>query len=155
MRRYQRGITTVEFAIIGVVLMVVLFAILEMGRALFVMNTLTEVTRRGARIAAVCPVTNPGYAAGVAIFAPGGGGSPVVSGLTAANVAIEYLDQDGAVVADPTTQAVYYTRARLVNFTLNLAIPLVLPSIAMPDFAATVPAESLGYSRAGVLEPCT
>ena len=58
-RMRQRGTTTVEFAIVGTVLMVVVFAVIEFGRALFVINMLTEATRRGARMAAVCPVSDP------------------------------------------------------------------------------------------------
>lgn len=155
MKHRQRGLATVEFAIIGVVLMVVLFGIIEMGRALFVMNTLAEVTRRAARVATVCPVDSPGYATSIGAFAAGGGSSRVIAGLTPANIMVEYLDPDGAVVPDPTTSTVGFVRARLVNFTLDLAIPFILPSIPMPPFSATLPAESLGFSQAGVLETCT
>jgi len=155
MKRRQRGLATVEFAIISTVLMIVLFGIIEMGRALFVMNTLAEVTRRAARVATVCPVGTPGYAASIAAFEGSGGGSRLISGLSAGNLVIEYLDPDGAVVPDPATATVAFVRARLVNFTLDLAIPFILPSIPMPPFSATLPAESLGFSRAGVLETCT
>ena len=53
MRRADAGVTTVEFAIISTLLMVVVFGIIEMGRALYVVNVLTEAARRGARMAAV------------------------------------------------------------------------------------------------------
>ena len=155
MLRGQRGTTTVEFAIIGTVLMTVLFAMIEFGRALFVMNALTEVTRRAARVATVCPVNDPaGASAGV--FGDGDGRSTVVNGLTTANLAIEYLDQAGNVVADPVGGfgSIRYVRARIVNFTHQLVIPFVMPSIAMPAFPAVVPRESLGVPREGVVEPC-
>jgi len=51
----QKGATTVEFAIIGLLFFIILFGIVEMGRALFVWNGLADITRRAARIAAVCP----------------------------------------------------------------------------------------------------
>jgi Flp pilus assembly protein TadG len=155
MRRSQAGTTTVEFAIIGSVVMTVLFAVIEVARALFVMNALTEVTRRGARVATVCPVNDP---AGVrtAVFADGDGRSTVVNGLTTGNVVIEYLNQAGSVVVDPVTNFgdIRYVRARVVNFTHQLIIPFVMPSLTMPGFATTVPRESLGIPREGVVQPC-
>jgi Flp pilus assembly protein TadG len=155
MFRRERGTTTVEFAIIGTVLMTILFAMIEFGRALFVMNALTEVTRRAARVATVCPVNDPaGASAGV--FGDGDGRSTVVNGLTTGNLTIEYLDQAGNVVADPVGGFgnIRYVRARIVNFTHQLVIPFVMPSITMPAFPAVVPRESLGIPREGVVEPC-
>jgi Flp pilus assembly protein TadG len=155
MRRGQAGTTTVEFAIIGSVVMTVLFAVIEVARALFVMNALTEVTRRGARVATVCPVNDP---AGVrtAVFADGGGRSTIVNGLTTGNVVIEYLNEAGAALPDPAASfgEIRYVRARIVNFAHQLVIPFVMPSLAMPGFATTVPRESLGIPREGVVDPC-
>jgi hypothetical protein len=68
----------------------VLFAVIEFGRALFVMNTLTEAARRGARMAAVCTVGDA-KAASVAVFDNGDGQGAVVYDLTTANVIIEHL----------------------------------------------------------------
>jgi Flp pilus assembly protein TadG len=155
MRRNQAGTTTVEFAIVAAVVMTVLFAVIEFGRALFVMNALTEATRRGARVATVCPVNDPSGAA-AAVFADGGGRSTIVSGFTTANVVIEYLNQAGAVVADPQAGFgdIRYVRARIVNFSHQLVIPFVMPTLTMPEFATTVPRESLGIPREGVVNPC-
>ena len=52
-RRSGRGQTLVEFAIVLPVLLLVLFAILDMGRAVFVYNTLAQSARQGARTAIV------------------------------------------------------------------------------------------------------
>jgi Flp pilus assembly protein TadG len=46
MRRAQLGVTTVEFAIIGVALFTVVFAVIELGRALFVVNHHTALLTR-------------------------------------------------------------------------------------------------------------
>ena len=155
MRRSQGGTTTVEFAIIGSVVMTVLFAVVEVARALFVMNALAEVTRRGARVATVCPVNDPA-AVRAAVFAAGDGRSTVVNGLTTGNVVIEYLNEAGSVLADPVASfgQIRYVRARVVNFTHQLVIPVVMPSLAMPGFATTVPRESLGIPREGTVDPC-
>ena len=60
MNRYkQRGLSTVEFAIVALVLFMMIFAVIEVGRAFFVASALDEASRRGARMAAVCPVNDP------------------------------------------------------------------------------------------------
>lgn len=151
----QRGVTTVEFAIVSAVLFVVLFGIIEFGRALFVINALTEATRRGARMAAVCPVNDP-MPAEVAVFGNGGSTSTVVSGLTTANVLIQYLDTTGTVITDPTTDfsQIRYVRAEIHNFSLPLFIPFIMPTLSLSGFPATIPRESLGVPRSGVITPC-
>ncbi len=155
-REKQRGMSTVEFSIVGVVLFLILFGIIEFGRALYVVNVLTEATRRGARMAAVCPVDDPAPAQ-VAVFASSGGtNSAVVPGLTTSNVLIEYLDGNGNVISDPVTNfdEIRYVRAQIINFTLSLMIPLLYPTLSLDGFATTIPRESLGVPRSGVITPC-
>jgi len=146
-RRLQGGTTTVEFAIVGTVLLVVMFSVLEFSRALFVINALAEATRRGARVAAVCPIGDP-KPAQVAVFANGGTTSPIVPGLTTANVQIQYLDIAGAVVASPNSTAgfnsIRYVRVNIVGFTQILLIPLHLTAVPLSGFSTTLPRESLG-----------
>ena len=79
-----------------------------------------------------------------------------MSGFTTANVVIEYLNQAGAIVADPQADFgdIRYVRARIVNFSHQLVIPFVMPTLTMPEFATTVPRESLGIPREGVVNPC-
>jgi Flp pilus assembly protein TadG len=155
MKRYQRGTTVVEFAIVGALLLMLLFAVIETGRALFIVNALTEATRRGARFAAVCPVGDP-KPAQVAVFATGGGSSAVVNGLKTSNVAVEYLDTSGNVIANPTANfgAIRYVRVRITGFTESLIIPFIMPSLSLSGFATTLPRESLGVPRVGVVQPC-
>lgn len=150
----QSGVTSIEFAIIGAVFFMVLFAIVELGRALFVVNTLTEATRRGARMAAVCPVGSA-VPASVAVFGNGGSGSTVISGLTTANVVIEYLQADGTVITDTTTNygLIRYVRARVTGFSLPLVIPFIMPTLSLSGFQTTIPRESLGVTPTA-LEPC-
>lgn len=154
-RKRQRGLTTVEFAIISAAFFVVLFGVIEMGRALFVVNTLTEATRRAARMAAVCPVGDAAPAS-AAIFDNGNGGSSVVSGLTTGNVAIDYLDSNGNVLPNPTAAfgSINYVRAKIVGFTLPLVIPFVMPTLTLSGFQTIIPRESLGVPRSGAIQPC-
>eukprot|EP01036_Dinobryon_divergens_P011937 gene11937-16067_t len=55
-RRFERGAAAIEFALVATVggLLLVLFGTLELGRLMFTLNTATEATRLGARIAVVC-----------------------------------------------------------------------------------------------------
>jgi Flp pilus assembly protein TadG len=146
MRANQTGTTTVEFAIVASVMFMILFAAIEFGRVLFVANALDESTRRGARLAAVCPVGDP-MPAQAAILAGADGVSTIARDLTTANVTIAYLDVDGAPVANPALNLaqIRYVRTSIVNYRQRMFIPLIMPSFLMPSFAATLPAESLGY----------
>ena len=78
----QKGIALVEFAIVGALAILMIFAVLEIARAIFVANALTEATRRGARMAAVCPLNDPAIAQVATFNAPGAGDtSPIIKGL--------------------------------------------------------------------------
>lgn len=149
------GATTVEFAIIATALLTILFAVIEFSRALFVVNTLTEATRRGARLATVCPIGDPKPARAAAFSASGAAGT-IIPGLTSSNVVIEYLDADGSVVSSPAANfnAIRYVRVRIVNFQLPLVIPLLMPTVTLDGFATTVPRESLGVPRSGTVTSC-
>lgn len=153
--RSQAGVTTVEFAIIGTVMMVIVFGIIEMGRALYTINVLTEAARRGARMAAVCPVGDP-KPASVAIFDSGNGTSSVVPGLTTSNIQIQYLDVNGSPIGSPSANfsSIRYVQSSIVGFTLPLYIPVILPTLNLSGFTATMPRESLGIPRSGVVTPC-
>lgn len=157
MRTSQRGVTCVEFAIVAGVMFTILFAVFEFGRALFVANALVESTRRGARMAAVCPVGDP-RPAQVAIIANGDGASGISPDLTTANVVVSYLNQTGGTIANPAANfaAIQYVRVQIVGFTQQMIIPFVMPELLMPAFVATLPIESLGYSPTQqAFLPCT
>jgi hypothetical protein len=147
MRCQQLGITTVEFAIVAAVLFTVLFGVVEFGRALFVANALVESTRRGARVAAVCPIGDV-RPAQVAIMAGADGVSRIAYDLSTDDVVVNYLDQNGATLANPGASftSIQYVRVRIVGYQIRLMIPFVMPQFLMPEFAATLPRESLGYS---------
>lgn len=145
-KRSESGLAMVEFAIIGAAFFMLLFAVAEFGRTLFVINTLTQVTQRGARMAAVCPVGSAGPANAAV---NGGGASPVLGNLTTGNVVIEYLDTNGAVLGSPAGTDypnIRYVRARITGFTLPLIIPLIMPTLSLSGFQATLPRESLGVT---------
>lgn len=154
----QEGTTTVEFAIVGLLAIVVLLAVIEFSRLLFVINTMGEATRRGARMAAVCPINDPAIAQTAVFNQSGGADSPIIRDLSTANVQLEYLDQGGNQVGNPTDPAgflnIRYVRVSIVNFQHQLVLPLPLGPISLPELPSTLPRESLGVPRRGVIQPC-
>ena len=159
MRNRVRGVTTVEFAIVGTIFFMALFGVIEFGRALYTLNTLSEVARRGARVAAVCPV-NHGAIARVALFnAPGETGpSRFVYGLEEENIEIRYLSDRGEVIADPTANYsdIRFVRVAITGYQFTSLIPFIgLGNVFQtPGFAATLPRESLGVPREGENAVC-
>lgn len=139
-KRNQRGATAVEFAIVGLVFFTVLFAVVDLSRLFWHLASLDEATRRGARVAAVCPVNDP-YIAQTALF----GG--LIPGLETQHIRVEYLNIDGTAV-DPTTPPGYgsirHVRVGIQNFQLQMFIPGMQSLITMPEFETTIPSESLG-----------
>ncbi|HDM8039841.1 TPA: pilus assembly protein [Vibrio fluvialis] len=52
----QQGVTIIEFTVVSAATLLLIFAILEAGYFVFSMQSLNDLTRRTARIAAVCQV---------------------------------------------------------------------------------------------------
>ena len=154
--RRQQGTTTVEIAIIGLVVMVTLFGVIEIARVFFVFNALDEATRRGARVAAVCQLNDPAIAE-ITVFNPSGGGaaSSLLPGLTTGNVLVEYLDQGGNVLGNPIGSfgLIEFVRVSITGFTHQLISPLFVRTFTTPNFATAIPAESLGVWPGG-FSPC-
>ncbi|WP_394558498.1 TadE/TadG family type IV pilus assembly protein [Aquipseudomonas alcaligenes] len=170
MKRQMHGVYVVEFAIIGVLLFVTLFGVLEMGRLYFTVNTLNETVRRGARLAAVCDPTQPTEVEKIlrrAIFndITDSGASNLVAGLETADLTLTYLDAAGAQVLTPSDtsgsdgfRAIRYVQLRVDNFPFDLLIPVFGQSLTLPSFRAILPRESLGrHAEDGVspeITPC-
>ncbi len=157
LRRRQSGVTTVEFAIIGTVALLTLFGAIEVGRAVFVMNTLNETTRRAARVATVCPINDPAIFEVAMFNAPGGGtATQFVPGLGPQHIVLEYLDQSGDPITDPVADFVqiYYVRTRIVGYRHEMLIPFASQFFSAPEFGTTLRRESLGVPRQGAIEPC-
>jgi len=156
-KRRQSGLTTVEFSIVALVLFVVLFGVFEVARMMWVFNALDEVTRRGARLAAVCEVDDPAIRQ-IAIFNASGdiGPSQLIPGLTTGNVELNYLDIDGTTLADPADDdfgAIEFVQVAITGFQHQVLIPTLFWTMQTPPFRTTLPRESLGVSRDG-LTPC-
>lgn len=147
-RLRQSGTTTVEFAIVGVVLLMVVFGVIEFSRVIFAMNALQEGARRGARVAAVCQVGNATVAETAVLLE--------MPELSTANVVVEYLDANGVVLGNPggAYGSIAYVRVRIVDYAVELRLPFVSPTFDFPEFASTLPRESLGIPRFGAPPAC-
>jgi Flp pilus assembly protein TadG len=159
-RSKQSGLVTVEFALIGAVFLFILLGIIEMGRFLYTWNVLDEVTRRAARLAAVCPMTSSDDVNDikkVAVFRTPSRNS-LIAGLEFQHVNIEYLRADFTTI-DPGPDAhtqVRYVRASMLqganDFQYRLLIPPLIPGLDLSpfsaaDFTTTLPSESLGIKK--------
>lgn len=90
----QRGATVAEFALCVVVFFAVMFFVLEMARALYLVNTLQEATRRAAHAAAVSDFSDAAVMDSVrqaAILRDGPGGLLLGAPVTDAHIHIDYL----------------------------------------------------------------
>lgn len=156
MNKKQQGTTLVEFALVTAGLLLLLFFIIELGRALFVYNTLAEGTRRGARLAAVCPMTDIEKVKAAVIFADDGDGL-IAPGLTAAQVQVAYLNAQDKDESD--SNKVSYVRVQIINYQHPFMVPFINASgdglLSVPAFTAVIPRESLGYApTVGASQPC-
>lgn len=153
--RTQRGAHTVEFAIIGSLFFILLFSAIEFGRLLFTWNTLDEISRRGARVAAVCPIDHSAIRR-VAMFSSATGDNyhddhSVLLGLDESNIHIEYLSTSGTVLSDPAGSYldIAFVRSTVVGYRYQLIIPFFVNEFELPPFITVLPRESLGVSPEG------
>jgi Flp pilus assembly protein TadG len=155
----QSGLATVEFAIVAGIVLTVMIAAIDISRLYFSVASLNEAARRGARVAAVCPVGDPAIAQ-IAVFNASGiaDNSPIIAGLQPQHIDVEYLNADGAPVASPAGagfQNIRYVRVRINGgFQMQTLIPGFSQLISVPGFATTLPRESLGIPREGEITPC-
>ena len=138
----NRGAATVEFALVLVILLLLLFGMLEIGRALFKWNSAAEATRIGARTAAIVAVNDKAKVLAAM--------QPMMPELTADNVTLQY-STDGISFGGSCTPGtcmlvrvgVSYTY-RPVLILFDPAMALLPESIQMPTFETTYTVEALG-----------
>lgn len=153
----MRGAFVVEFAIVGLLLFVLLFGVIEMGRLFFTVNALNEAVRRGARLAAVCDI-NDVHILHRAMFNTAGDASEskLIRNLKISQLTLDYFDEDGLRVASPNNltspsgfRAIRFVQLRVEGFNFRLLIPTLTRTITLPAFRSTMPRESLGRHAEG------
>ena len=141
-----------EFALVAAVLFTMIFGVIEVARAFFVSSALDEATRRGARMAAVCPIND------AAVFQAAAFNNALIPDLDAGDITVEYLDNTGAIVGNPADPAgfrqIRYVRVKVVGYQHQMIIPFVSALVGLPEYATVLPRESLGIPRQGAIVPC-
>ena len=99
----QRGVAAVEFALIAVAFFIIFFGVVELTRAMYICNTLQEVTRRAAALAASTDFTNSTAIQQVrekAVFRESPGFLVFADPVSDANVNIDYMwiQRDGTAM---------------------------------------------------------
>lgn len=135
-KMFQGGAAVVEFALVIMIAFLLLFGLIEFGRAMFKLNSAVDATRIGARTAAIVAIGDTD--AVVASM------NTVMQGeLQAEDVTIEY-SPDGEF---PGAACVRGT-CRFVRVSLDYRFypgVFFLPSdIQLPRFSTTYPVEALG-----------
>jgi Flp pilus assembly protein TadG len=140
-RRF-RGAATVEFALVLVILLLLLFGMLEIGRAMFKWNSAVEATRIGARTATIVAVNDKEKVLAAM--------QPMMPELTADNVTLQY-STDGVSFGGSCTPGTCMLVRVGVSYTYHPVLILFDPltsllpeSILMPSFQTTYTVEALG-----------
>ncbi len=108
-KKPERGIATIEFAIVAPVLLLLMLATAELGRAFFTYNTLHKAVRDGARYISVHALNGTSGSIDIApqtdetqnvvVYGrPAGGGQPVLTGFTTGKVTVSSPDTENVQV---------------------------------------------------------
>lgn len=132
--RQQKGVAAIEFALVLIPLLLILFGITEFGRAIYQYNTLVKATRDAARhLTTVMP--GEGHAEAVCLAVHGNktcSGSVLAPGLTAAMVGI---DESSEVIATGPINLVTVT---INGYPFISAVPFVVPNITYGPVSTTM-----------------
>ncbi|WP_195763782.1 TadE/TadG family type IV pilus assembly protein [Pseudoduganella rivuli] len=147
-RKRRTGALAVEYALVLPVFLLFVFLLLETARAVYLWNTVQEVTRRAARAAAVTDFSCPAAMNTVrrhAIFRDSDGVLLLSGGITQDHVVIDYLWQDdtgqlqplaaAALAADPAQNRINC----MASPGGGNCIQFVRVRICSPDGCAPVP----------------
>ncbi|MGH9969445.1 MAG: TadE/TadG family type IV pilus assembly protein [Pyrinomonadaceae bacterium] len=158
LRKRERGATLLEFAIGATVFLTALFAVVELGRLLWVHNALRDAARRGTRYATIRKNDSAGITAVKNMVVYGdpnanpSTATPVVPGLTTGNVNLDYRNYGGIQLSSRAT-------VTITGYQFNFAVPLVGGAINMPSYRSSLPGESAGFvpcdvPTANPMAPC-
>lgn len=103
--KHQRGVAAIEFALVALIFFILVFGIVELARVFYIVNTLQEVTRRAAVMAATTDFSNAGAMQDVreaAIFRQDEGFLFFAEPVSDKHVRIDYL----SIPASGTPQAI-------------------------------------------------
>ena len=123
-KKKVKGVYVVEFTLIVGLFLLTIFMVMEAITYMYLMNTASEVTRRGARIAVVCDIGAAGIVNDMVARYPN---------LTSQNVVVNYLPA-GCNQSNCQTVTVRLT---------GLSTTIIGVNANIPNFATTLPRESM------------
>ncbi len=153
-KRRQRGITIIEFTIVCSTMLLIIFAIIELGVFTFNLQALNDVSRRTARIATVCPVSEGDLIKQLALQR-----EPKPPNLGADNLTISYLTIDGSdadadgngVFSSSEHGEIKFIHVQVDDYNYGFSGILRFLGqqgvITLPKFETVLAAESLGIER--------
>ncbi|MDX6693506.1 MAG: hypothetical protein QOF02_1109 [Blastocatellia bacterium] len=142
--RSERGASLLEFALVATIFFTLIFGVIEFGRLFWTHNALRDAARRGTRYAIVRkddassiqavknvvvygdPNANPATA------------QPLISGLSTANVVVEYQNFNGILLSSRASVSI-------VNYKFQFSVPLIGGQLSMPSYRTSLPGESAGF----------
>lgn len=171
----DQGAVTVEFSLVALLFLTLTFGVIEFGRAIFLWNTVQEVTRHAARDATVTDFTDAWAVNQVkqnAIFRTTSGPLILGGGINESYVRISYLNASlnevdtsltcpsqniSTCLSDPNgASCIRFVQARLCQpggttcspVSYTPMVTLLAPfftAVTIPPSQVVMPAESLGY----------
>lgn len=137
MMNRESGATTVEFALVMLMFLMVIFGIMDFARMLYFWNTANEVAREGARYAVVCsdPAGNDHVIAKMQALMPD---------ITADNINVVW-EPAGCTATNCEAVTVSLTG---LTFQWISPLPGTLgqPALALPGFSTYLPREMMSYN---------
>lgn len=135
----ERGAALLEFAIGATLFLSAVFGVMEVGRLLWVHNSLVDATRRAARYAVNQGMSGAAQAEAknMAVYGNAGGtGQPLVQDLATTQVKITYqnFELGGGTVT-----------AEIENYDFKFVLPLVGKTMRLPAYKTSLTGENAGY----------
>ena len=148
----HRGVVTVEFTMVAVLLFFAIFAIIGIARVVYIYNAAVNATRMGARLAVVCaPSAESNIKAKMIAKVP----QLAATGINSkAEIKFTYnTDADCiGVTCNVTSVTVALSTEPETAFKVEIATPAGFPlgSITLPGFSTTLTRESMNSANNSV-----
>ncbi len=165
----QKGVTQVEFTLIALAVLLVIFAIIEFALYFYSIQMANEITRRAARLATVCYISDrddiPDLPALKSLYPPGfssenlktsyikveedSDGSLQVVALTDSEVAAFSDTSAGTETLNNIFTKIRFVKAEVVDYEFKFFVLSALINVVgvSPKLQTVLPAESLGVLR--------
>lgn len=145
--RRQAGVAAVELALVLGVLLAILFGATELGRAVYLYDSLAKSTRSAVRYLTVYDASKPVVrerAACIAVYgSPACTGAPLIPGLSLANIRVDdpstAPELAGVSVHGGANGTIDLVRVEIDGYRFTSLLPFVVPDIRFSTISALMP----------------